>query len=470
MSFDPIKEYHESQLDKHSRSYKTTIAALDVVRQFIIDRKRILVGGMMMDMALGLKGDRIYGPDELPDYDFISPNHYRDAYDIGQILCEQKFDGVSVIPARHTTTMKVRVNFEEAADITYCPANMYEKIPTLVYDQFVIRHPHVQMIDQHLSLSKPYTNPGMEVIFDRWKKDCVRYDMLYKHYPVGRPITSPPNIPVIPITADIKMKELGIDKYCVAGWSAYFIWVDLFSACGDSPDPCKRADPSTTKFQTYKGHARVTLLSRQPIDECSSTNTRKIYNQLFDQQPRRMTATVTGTSQPACDVELLDTSDIRVTAHRFGNRLWVSNLQYVMVYLLVRIVYTGYAGSKDEVEHAKKAYLYCRHMIANAHKLPNNIGHMFQPTHEVFGVHDESSSTVIYKESFRARLNNKPRPRDTPQPKYPQYPDCMIDAKFDVINARYFQIDGELCTVDQSTQNVCTSSNTGTDMDRDRCD
>ena len=38
------------------------------------------------------------------------------------------------------------------------------------------------MIDQHSSLSLPFENPGMEVIFHRWKKDLTRYGKLYKHY------------------------------------------------------------------------------------------------------------------------------------------------------------------------------------------------------------------------------------------------------------------------------------------------
>ena len=135
---DTVKEYHKNILDQRSSTSKTINEALEVVREFIIERRRIMVGGMMMDMALKLKGDQIYGPDVLPDYDFYSPNHYRDAYDLGEILCKNGFKKISVIPARHVTTMKVRIDFEVVADITYCPTVLYDLLPTIMYNKFII--------------------------------------------------------------------------------------------------------------------------------------------------------------------------------------------------------------------------------------------------------------------------------------------------------------------------------------------
>ena len=62
-----------------------------------------------------------------------SPTHIKDAYDLGEILCNDNFINVSVIPAYHPMTMRVRINFESVADITFCPKNIYDHIPYLTY-------------------------------------------------------------------------------------------------------------------------------------------------------------------------------------------------------------------------------------------------------------------------------------------------------------------------------------------------
>lgn len=163
--------------------YKDVILkALTIVKQFIIDRNLILVGGLAIDYALKVKGDYLYDDTKLPDYDFYSSVHHKDAYDLGNILLEQGFDNISVIQGRHVTTMRVRINFITVADITYIPDNILKKIPTFLVDKMNIIHPHFQMIDQHLSISRPYENPPMETILFRFSKDKKRFNLLYNHY------------------------------------------------------------------------------------------------------------------------------------------------------------------------------------------------------------------------------------------------------------------------------------------------
>jgi hypothetical protein len=84
----------------------------------------------------------------------------------------------------HPTTMRVRVDFIEVADITYMPASILESIPTLQYRGIRFVHPHFQFIDQHRALSTLYENPPRETINNRFTKDIKRYDMLYEHYPL----------------------------------------------------------------------------------------------------------------------------------------------------------------------------------------------------------------------------------------------------------------------------------------------
>ena len=105
--------------------------ALDVVKKYIIKNNLILSGGMAIDLALKEKGSRLYSDNVLPDYDFYSSDYHNTAYEIGKILCEMGMENISVINGRHSTTMRVRVHYEEIADITYIPENIYKKIPTL---------------------------------------------------------------------------------------------------------------------------------------------------------------------------------------------------------------------------------------------------------------------------------------------------------------------------------------------------
>ncbi len=61
------------------------LRALNIVKQFILKRKRILTGGMAIDFALKNKGKALYSDTKLPDYDFYSPQFHVDAYDIGML-------------------------------------------------------------------------------------------------------------------------------------------------------------------------------------------------------------------------------------------------------------------------------------------------------------------------------------------------------------------------------------------------
>ena len=140
---------------------------------------------MSIDFALKLKQhDGIYKDDILPDYDFYSHQHFKDAYDLAQWLNRLGFKNISVINAMHPSTMKVRINFITIADITYIPKVILDNIPFLKYKGFHIVHPHYQMIDQHRSLSYPYENAPRETIMNRMKKDMKRYDLLYEQ--IGR--------------------------------------------------------------------------------------------------------------------------------------------------------------------------------------------------------------------------------------------------------------------------------------------
>lgn len=177
-------KYYKDYAEKRIYNYEEITNALDIVRDFIKQNKRILYGGMAVDLALKKKGRRLYAEGILPDYDFMSDNHIDDSYEIADILYQKGFTNVSSISAMHGTTRRVRVNFVTIADITYIPSNIYELMPFIETEGIRSVHPRYQRIDMHKALSNLIGNPPLEVIHNRFSKDIKRFTMLDEAYPI----------------------------------------------------------------------------------------------------------------------------------------------------------------------------------------------------------------------------------------------------------------------------------------------
>lgn len=159
-------------------------AALDVVRQFIIERGLILYGGQAIDYALRLKNKSLYPPDQRPDYDCYSSSNVEDAYDLADLLVSKGFICVGAMPAIHVQTMRVSTNFVFVADITYAPCKTFELLPFLSYKGMRFVHPHYQRLDMHMAFCFPLNSPPREDIFNRFRKDLKRFNMLQQMYPI----------------------------------------------------------------------------------------------------------------------------------------------------------------------------------------------------------------------------------------------------------------------------------------------
>lgn len=162
----------------------TIINAQKIVKQFIIDRKLIIFGGLAIDYALRLKGSSIYYSKDLPDYDCVSYRNVDDAYDLGELLNLAGFENVKVIRAKHVETMRVRINLITVADIGYIPQKYFDQYKFLTYNQMRILHPDVQRLDLHRAFCFPLNNAPMEDIFHRWDKDLYRFNLYEKYYPL----------------------------------------------------------------------------------------------------------------------------------------------------------------------------------------------------------------------------------------------------------------------------------------------
>lgn len=171
-------------LFKYNYLQNDIIKAINIVKNYIIENKLLIVGGTAIDYALRLKNDKIYNEEyQIPDFDIISPNNVDHANKIGLILCNAKFENISIIPAIHNTTVRVQLLGYTVFDSTFMPIKLYNKIPKIKYQKFHIIDPLFQKINQYMSMSFLFRNNGINYnISDRLMKDYERFSKIDKYY------------------------------------------------------------------------------------------------------------------------------------------------------------------------------------------------------------------------------------------------------------------------------------------------
>jgi hypothetical protein len=235
--------------EKRSDYYTKIESSFDIVKKFIVDKKRILYGGTSIDLNLKLVDHPgIYAEDAIPDYDFFSPDFYNESNELAQILNKAGFENVSAINAAHYNSRRVRINFIPVADITYVPEIIYNKIPyneikiaqlskkgsnskeLKYYDGIKIVHPDFQRLDLHRSFCTPYSNPPIEVVLHRLEKDQKRFRLLDQEYKIHVDAKLLGNLP----KKEIRVKFDEIRNHAINGIVAYalirHLIVDLVSA------------------------------------------------------------------------------------------------------------------------------------------------------------------------------------------------------------------------------------------------
>ncbi len=321
---DPIADnryFKNKYYDELEECYK-------VVEDFIKRNKRILVGGMAIDFALKNKGSFLYKKNKI-DYDFLSPDFHRDAYQLGEILAE-KFGSISVIGALHASTMRVRYKFMPVADITYMPNNFYEKMATVDYMGFRCVHPHLQMIDQMRSIVYMAENPPRESFFgDRIVKDIKRFCMLAKLYPIiSRDIPSS--------TKSVKIPIKFLKGNCIGGIAAGAYWFNKLKIKSDLSFAKEKEHVIVSMYE----NDRITIYSDHPdelvaliLEELTIKTPIKKYKAILDKLPERTIITCLDHTY-----EIIDSSTSLVLADKV-DEFHVIHLYGVMMYLLILDAY-----------------------------------------------------------------------------------------------------------------------------------
>lgn len=187
--FDDVDKKNYSDYVKYlltkQNDFKNIEKGLILTEGFIKQKDLVLVGGMTIDFLLKMKNKQIYNEDVIPDYDFVTNQNVHNAFELAHILCMNNLPKISAIVATHKSTMRVRVDQNVVADITYVPENIFTiiKRSSISYNGFNIFHPLFQYLDQYRALSFPFENFPRPVFLNRWQKDIKRHKLLFENFP-----------------------------------------------------------------------------------------------------------------------------------------------------------------------------------------------------------------------------------------------------------------------------------------------
>lgn len=416
---------------------------LNIVKRYIQDNKLILVGGMAIDLALKAQGFKLYKDNKLPDYDFYSFHHHHDSYNLGTILAK-KFDGVGIINALHTSTMRVRINFKEVADISYIPKNLYEKIPTIEYQGFRIVHPYYQMIDQHRALSLPYEKPPLETIFGRWKKDLIRYELLIKAYPMF------PNVIENEKIIEYEMNIKDFSNECLCGYPAFLYWLneakkqgyvceqkyDWINSFVDDGKTIKVKLPMNANFSILTDNYEKMVKQIEKV-KCPVECIKNKYYPILDKVPER-----TEIKKGDKSYTIINNYGNLRSAY-YNGKYYISNLQDIMCYLLTLSVFYD-----DKL--ANNVYLICKSIVSFAcknYKKDDKKFNKYLPTDTYYGKHNTFDSLLVQKETVDVMFDRIPKKLITPKNAYPTKENPVIDQSyydFDPQTSPIFHFDGSI--------------------------
>ncbi len=153
---------------------------VDIMERFLRAKGRVVYGGAAINAHLPAD-KKFYDPSlYLPDYDFMTPDPLQDCADLIVAFQSEGFEDVEAKFGIHEGTYKIFVNFRAAADITYMPPDIYNRVikDSSTIDGIQYASPDYLRMNMYLELSRP---AGM---VSRWEKVYERLLLLNEVHPI----------------------------------------------------------------------------------------------------------------------------------------------------------------------------------------------------------------------------------------------------------------------------------------------
>ena len=181
-----INKIEEKKLKSIYKEYSNVI---DIISRFVIKKKLILYGGLVINLALPKKY-RFYKDYTINDFDCFSKNQLRDSLELAKIIKKNNYKFIKIRKAKHDGTLKIYVYGKQIFDITIMPALQYNKLlkytkkpeNKLKYYNEKYNIIPIEYIKQNLyfELSRPEQSGW------RWEKIYNRLNLINKFYPSNK--------------------------------------------------------------------------------------------------------------------------------------------------------------------------------------------------------------------------------------------------------------------------------------------
>lgn len=187
------------------KKYEPTLNQIDQIYQEIYDyskkNKLIIYGGWAQNKLIinKNKDDGFYNELSLADIEFYSYEPIKLGMDLAKLLYKKGYPYIQLTEGVHEETYKLFVNFHNFCDISYIPKYIYDNLPTINIDGFILTHPHFMMVDAF----RVYSDPMFS--FFRLEKTFSRFNKLLSYYPLYDPkkVKSNPRSIIKPIQDNI---------------------------------------------------------------------------------------------------------------------------------------------------------------------------------------------------------------------------------------------------------------------------
>lgn len=153
---------------------------VDIMERFLRNRGRVVYGGAAINAHMSAK-NKFYDPAlNLPDYDFMTPDPIQDCADLIATFELEGFQDVEAKFGIHEGTYKIFVNYRSAADITYMPPEIYDRVVADADTIDGIRYASVNFLRMNIYLE--LSRPAGDV--KRWEKVYERLLLLNEEHPL----------------------------------------------------------------------------------------------------------------------------------------------------------------------------------------------------------------------------------------------------------------------------------------------